>query len=415
MNHYFNFTRLFEYISVALLFFSLFTSKAGIYIATSLLIIYGIYLCAQSETWRAFFNQHRVVKLSFTLYAIGLICSLTQGANAENLALFARKGSFLLVFPFTYFLLKQSSQLRKVAIGSLLLGAVTAFFHSGQKVIALEPNLLFNTRITSLWDIGRWGEVLTYLSVLLLPTIHYTKQNFLRFLLISLLVITLTFLLLSGSRGPLLATFITVFLFAALRNWKLLLITSCSIIIFSLLLFEINPDAINGIAQRISSMTNITSDFSNISRLVMWKEGIQFSLYNAEVAPLQFIFGSGVNNLSDTFILYLEQNGKLDNILLNTGNQFSFSDHHNAFIDNLNKMGAIYSIMYIVFITALIKSAWLQRKENPLSCDCTLALLSAFIIIGIFYSNALEFQTIVLFSLLALSFSLNNDEATNAS
>lgn len=399
---------LLEALMIIVLFASLFTSKPGLYSATICLAIYGIYLAIKSYEFRNFVSKESVVKLSFIAYFVGFLVSFFHDLPVDSILLYLRKSSFLVTFPLVYFLLHRNESLRKVAVASSVIGITLALLYSTTKAYALEQNLIFIKRVDSFWDVGRWSEILAYSMLMLLPLIFSYKENKHRVLCVVALLTLFLFLLLSGSRAPILAVAIFTVLFILYKSRAALLALMLGTVVFCSAMYALNPQITDSLSSRLSTITDTQKLPSNVARLRMWSEAIDFASHNAINDPKTFLLGTGLNNLKQNFFEYLLEQGKVATLKKETRNKFSFSDHHNGPLDNLNKMGVIYFAFFYAFILSVFISA--LKFKNRTATECSLLAISSFIFVGVFYSNAMEFQTMALFSLLALSFSYKNTD-----
>lgn len=99
----------------------------------------------------------------------------------------------------------------------------------------------------------------------------------------------------------------------------------------------------------------------------------------------------------------MSENYDIEEIKLKTMNNFSFSDSHNSYIDILNKLGLFYLLLYISLLTSIILHL-LKEAPTPWT-QAGISLILTHLIMSFFYTSYLEYQTIVLFSLLALCLS----------
>lgn len=396
--------RYLHYFLVSFLFLSLLISKPGIYFSSALVIIYGLYLSFTDQTWRNFIKKNIIIKTSIFLYIVGLLASFTY-FNLSEIGIFARKAGFLLVFPVLTFIFSKNSTSRKVALVFFMLGLLVAFIESGRIISGITVTDLFKYRIDSFFDIGRWSEMLAYIIAFSVPFSHYSTSRTTRNLFYIIIIFSILFLLLTGSRGPWIATAIMLFIFTAIRNRKLLITLSIAIAISAISINITYPSIMGPLKERISSISDTQLNYSNLSRLVMWNKAIDFSYYNLKNEPYTFLFGTGVESISEKFKIYLDLENDLSSILKETRNQFSLSDHHNAFLDTLNKNGVVFTMGYLFLLFLLIRKSIHNIKFDAEHSDSILMLVGTFLLIGVFYSNAMEFQTLFLFSLIAVSYS----------
>ena len=207
---------------------------------------------------------------------------------------------------------------------------------------------------------------------------------------------------LSGARAPQLAFVICLaFLITQLPRKKTFVVVAGLILtgIGAVLLF---PEYMTQFVARFQSITNITSDISNISRLVMWEEGISFSLHYLLHQPYTFLFGHGFEYFPQQFSSFVQGREIFTQL---SDYHFSFNDHHNLYLNMLNYNGLIYSLGFFTLIVYLFQSA---KNNLKVFKYYPCLILISFLITGCFYSNGMEFQTHVMLSIFILSLTIYN-------
>jgi hypothetical protein len=149
-------------------------------------------------------------------------------------------------------------------------------------------------------------------------------------------------------------------------------------------------------AARFASIFDFTN-LSNLARLHMWAHALDFFHYNLSQDVRSIIFGSGFENLASTFEPFLDATNQRTTLMTASGGEASYNDHHNAFLNSLNKMGVVYLIGMAVagyHIVKALLSRLQQAPNNPWYQSAFIVLIS-YMIIGVFYSNELNFQTLM--------------------
>lgn len=395
--------------TVSFTFFTLYVSKAGMNIAFLLILSTAIYGVFNKQPSLSNTNANRTLSyLCFGLYALGVAVTLLYPLGVQDLTWFARKGGFLLLLPL---LIPMVEQHHSKAIKALLIGVLFALAYSAY--LYLTDQARSDGRLQSFWDIGRWGEVLAYLIAILVPLVYFkegmTSRQRMGLGLLS--IIAFIALLASGSRGPLLFLMISLLLFLALHNRRLFV---ASILVFIAALFLIkDTETFASLYHRITSIV-ATDNVSNNSRLLLWQHGIGLSLFNLQEHLGLFLFGTGDSQLTPFFTQYLNSIGSIEEMQESVGHQMSLSDFHNLYLDNLIKMGFVYSISYLAIITFIISLLIKAVKEGKKHAWSGLTLVGTYLGIGLVYSNNLEFQTTIFLFMLSLILTWPKNEVSNS-
>jgi len=241
-----------EITSLCLLFFSLFISKAGIYIGLSLLLLIQIYSFARNKSFRELVSRHHLLWGFIGLFCLGIASTFSM--DSKDAITYFRKASILLIFPILYFQLRKSNNLQWAQvslIAGLLVGLGNAFYELA--------------RVTE-WH----GQRITRIA-----------------------------LVISGGRGPLLAITITSTLYLLLRSPKAFFTIALSLSAIFYVGKSFPP--IEAVHQRISSIADLHHNDSNNARLVMWQNGFSFAKYNLVNKPSEFFFGVGIEHFESKY------------------------------------------------------------------------------------------------------------------
>jgi len=391
--------RLSETFSICLLFVSVFISKAGIYISLTLILFIQLYILFHHENVAKSILRDKVSVVCLLLFFLGLLSTLYSPSPLHDSALYFRKGAIFLLLPILMIQLRRTCNYASL---SIIFGLLIAIIYSTKKLLELNGGTWSGERIDSFWDIGRWGEILSYILAILIPLIfsdEHKKQNL--FIKLAILFICVMFILLSGGRGPLLAIAISSSLFMVFKRPK----TLCFVFIIGLLLLILGKDTpqVKAVSERVTSITELHHNDSNSARIEMWKKGLAFIYQNAYLDPGKFILGTGLSSFEKSYTLYLENNYDMAAIKKDTGNQFSFKDVHNTYLDLAAKLGILYALVYIILIATIFKYFFLLCKNEASPWAFSgLCLVLTYFINSFFYTSGLEYQTTAFFSLLVL-------------
>ncbi len=198
-----------EIFLLGLLGFSIFTSKAGINISVSLLIISFIFSLISNPNFRKEAFSSPVTKISLMVYLVAVLsCFITPG-NMEDIIHIARKSLFLVIFPYLILLFNNKRNKQSAIIG-LLAGLSLSILYGLYSLLHMKATGLNPLRLESFLDVGRWSENLSYFLAFSIPFwFNLTNRKF-KFALMGVIVLSIVCLILTGSRGPWLATFIVV-------------------------------------------------------------------------------------------------------------------------------------------------------------------------------------------------------------
>lgn len=385
----------FASLSLAGLALSLGVSKAGVSLFSALLLLAFISLWALNRDQFHYSQLSTVSRSLLALFCVGLVCSMLSYGGSESAKDFANKGSLFLVLPMSLFFLRYQTA-RVSALYALLLGGMVACGYSFYLWLQMSATGVLD-RVASFWDLGRWGEYLCYFLMLLTPLLFSSAQSRQRkVLVIVCYVVALLTLLTSGMRGPFLAIAIATGAYFVLFNRRLLLPFSLLFVALLGLVYVSAPTVIEYAIARFASIFDFTN-LSNLARIHMWAHALDFFDYNLTHDIRSVFFGSGFENLAATFEPFLDATDQRTALMTVSGGEASYNDHHNALLNALNKMGVVY-LMGLAMVAYHIAKALLSKlrraPNNPWYQSAFIVLLS-YLIIGIFYSNELNYQTLM--------------------
>ena len=387
-------------ILVFFTFLSIVSSKAGVNISLGLLLI--------SLTITIFIRHKENTKLTnnkidisfYSIFSLGCFISFIQHYMIDDLLYFISKAGFLLVTPQLVYLLQRNKS-SKIAIRGLSLGAFIGILIMLEHLSSVPINHWFSTRVTGPWDVTRWSKILAFIMAFSLPYLFTVKH---KTSLIIATVILFIAILLSGTRAPMLALTISSLLFLLFNHRKTLLF----IVVFSAIGFISLQNSIlfENLTHRVESISNTTTNNSNTARLLIWKKGLEFFDFNLNHNPKLALLGNGKNHIAETFYSYLNSTTDINELQKSVGNQFSYSDSHNAYISNLNQMGLIFAILYFLFFIYLFIFFVQNINNQPLAAWSGINMLITLAICGIFNADQIELETTAFFFILSIPLSI---------
>ncbi|GAB3529074.1 O-antigen ligase family protein [Photobacterium alginatilyticum] len=384
-----------EIFLLGLLGFSIFTSKAGINISVTILLMLFLYSLISNSAFREKALSSPVTKISLIAYLIAVVSCLISPGNLDDIVHIARKSLFLVVFPYLIILFNNKKHKQSAIIG-LLLGLLLSIFYGLYTLLQMKTTGLNPLRLESFLDVGRWSENLSYFLAFSIPFWFNLTNDKFKYALMTVIILSIVCLVLTGSRGPWLATFIVVNLLL-LSCYKQFFLKIFLVCLISLpILTTVFPTKFEGVTNRVESILDTKVDQSNTARLIMWKKAIAFTSYNWSESPTKVIFGLGENNYTKEFKIYIS---KTSPNVTNETAYFSFTEPHNAYLESLVKHGLLYELTFLsllIYITFMLIRCKHQYKQAGI------CVISSFLIIGIFYSNQMVIQTYTVFFMLAL-------------
>lgn len=400
---------------IALLFFSLCTSKAGINISIPAVIILSLFLFIKDRKNNSTEKTPKPIYISGIVFIIGCISAFFANIDASELIQFIKKGCFLLL-PISIFYLFRRIKTKSVATKSILISYTIALLYALYNWYDLAGFQLTSVgvyRISSFFDYGRWTEILVYaLSVLIPFTCLHKKTKSTRYGLWFMILVSTLCIIIDGGRAGFISLLISSLGFLLFNKTKETIIFAF-VLILSLYTFKNNAQ-IKPTVDRFTSIINTKSDQSNLGRLVMWKHGLGMMGEKFQTRPINFWLGSGANGFKNDITAYVTKHSSIEEVQKQTGNNFSFSDSHNTFLDLATKYGVIYCLFYLMCLISFIHFFKKNIRKNKTWGYAGLLLIFNHIILGFFYTSGLEYQTVVLFCLLTLCASNVTEENHHA-
>jgi O-antigen ligase len=385
--------------------FGLFISKPVIYAASGLLVLMFLIQLLKYKDYRAIASQNRWILASVVLYIFGLIATLIYPTHWADLSLYARKGLFLLVFA-AMWMACRSTNCRRAAMAGLMIGFWTTALLTAVEIA--ETGWIYRIG-SSAWPVDIWGVLCALFALFLLPlTLSRTTPTWQCLALAITLLSALIFLVLSGSRGPLLGCAMAIFLYLLICQRKVLLLLSISLLLAYWPAKELLPERMATIESRITSITETKGNDSNWIRLTLWKLTLAQDAEKLKSSPLTLLFGSGpahhVNEIREFFskteVLTASEKEKLSSW------NYPSNDVHNMYLDSVAKMGVVWTVAVLAFLVGLLWMSWRNRQiSDGLSLSASLVLIG-FLVTGVFYDAMLHFDSLfmIYFVTLGLSF-----------
>lgn len=375
---------------------SFFTSKSGLSIFSSLLIIISVFYV----DWKAFLKEKWLVLFVMTL-PLGMFLNLFSLGGWESSLKFLLANPWPLMIIPGFHLIKQGNGL-KLFLGALALSLVAAMVKSAS-IFYDSYGLVFTsqTRVHSFFDIGRWGQFIGTAAVALLPFCYRNESHSKSrtWALRGLFLSSVLSLLLSNTRGPWLGFFIASTLVIILMRKKVLLIGS---IYLAALISGVVLS--NGLKNRISSIVQVqegvdgvisSSDASNAGRLHMWSVALDF--YKE-----QPWFGVGMKSMEKPMRDFLDRKGASYR-QMHSVPHFSYNDTHSSYLRSLVEMGVIFFVyiwsIYFGLMIFLFKKIVTDGKKTLIA---PLAILIFSSVVFVFYSSYATYECLISFVVVPL-------------
>lgn len=368
---------------------SFFTSKSGLSIFSSLLIIISIFYV----DWKAFAKEKWLVLFVMSL-PLGMFLNLfSLGGWESSLKFFLGNPWPLMVIP-GFHLIKQNKELRfflwplSISLAAAMLKSASIFY--------FEHGLVFNsrTRVQSFFDIGRWGQFVGAAAIALMGLSYSSivKTRKLTLYVWILFALTCVSLMLSNTRGPWLG-FVVGAIFTALamrRFYKTFVFLAAG--------FTVVVCLNDGVLARVNSIFKVerdtsgrvtSQDGSNAGRLHMWKVAL-------DRLPQYPFFGTGFGNSEEPMKVFLRSKNS-EYLERYTGIEFSYNDAHSSYLQSLLEMGIIFAIYFWgllgSYFLCLAKKIWFEKVTNPVVSS---AMILFNLVLYIFYSSYAGYEAILL-------------------
>lgn len=369
---------------------SFFTSKSGLSIFSSLLILVSLFYI----NWRSFFKEKWLVLFAATV-PLGMFLNLFSLGGWESSVKFILANPWPLLLIPGFYLIKQKKEF-EMLLWSLLASFIFALFKS-YYIFYLEYGMVLSSgaRVRSYFDIGRWGQFVGAASVVLFIasfTKHFKPKNTWGFRV--LLLLGIFSLLLTGSRGPWAGFGISVlFSIVFLKEYRKMLLVLGALFFFGL---GINSD----IRERFTSIVAVqkseegvitSSNLSNAGRLYMWKVALDI------IQELPFA-GTGFRNYTPSLQAFIGKQSD-DYISKYTSVDFSFNDPHSSYLYSWIEMGGVYFVfIWGTVFACLVAGLRSLIKRFDVFLLMALSLIIYNLIVFVFYSSYATYESLLIFT-----------------
>ena len=377
-----------EIFAVLLFSVSVFLWKPGIYVSSSVIISYMMVRSATDAAYLSELRSCSVMRVSLALFVFGLITSAIAMQQADDFLWMARKTLFLPVAGFLFIAL-QKTQNRKAALTGLFIGFWVA------AIITLAENwtIIGKDFVVGTWPKGTWDALLGLCFVFLLLFLIGQRHGVVMRLFVALCALcAFILLLLSGGRGPFLATVCAVCAYLVLFKVNVRLLVSIVAMIAvltggSVIFFK---DKTQYTIKQLTSLTDF-KDGSNWIRLKLWGIGYEHIKETGANRPMALLFGGGSKSYDETQIEFFETL-PYDEDDRRRLKEFGYpsGDAHNNYIDSTLRNGLLWTFAafaYLAWLTTRFKMACVLANPAPL------AMFLYMLVLGMVYTVVPHFIT----------------------
>jgi O-antigen ligase len=379
---------------LALFGLSLLTSKSGLSIFGSLLLLLAI----ASLDWKKFFAEEKIAVAILLLYPLAILCGLFSfGGGASALHAGVAWPWPLFVLPAV--MIKGRKKDIRIFLMSLAIGLVVACVYCWFLFLRDFHGAFGEARVPSFWDISRWG-LFTGLALVFLMASLMKKDlsSKWRAGLLFLLVLDFSCVILSNNRGPWLAFGVSSIFFLLLypKIWK--------IIVPVFVAFGLVFVSSKSLSARLHSITAVQAeaggqftsrDKSNEGRLNMWKVASDFF-------KEQPWFGTGFENSEAPLKKFLERQTPGYRAKYTTV-EYSYRDQHSSPMTILVQFGLLFFVAFWLVVASacfLLFQVW--RRKKSLFPAVILSGLVFHLVLCLFYTSFLSYEIVSFIPLLVL-------------
>ncbi|MEK6750115.1 MAG: O-antigen ligase family protein [Pseudomonadota bacterium] len=375
----------------SLFFFSVavFTSKAG-YSSFGLLLIFGSFFAPWRNAW---ITEKKVLAIA-ALYPIAIFLSFfSVGGLFSVWTTFSAWPWPLLVLPAT--VVFKDRKLQPYVLAGAAAGFSLAIVEAMRKIL-LEQWATFIpsvSRIDSFWDLGRWGVLLSCVTVALYVYATATDTEVSKKRIYwGAWGVALVFLVLAGQRAPWVAASIGMLLVSLTSRRRFIAGLGVAGVIAVLML------SLPGLRHRVESVGAVhtqgsivtSTDGSNAARLHMWQVALDFFREQAW-------FGVGFKNTETPLRAFLERQStqyRGDHLV----GEFSINDQHSSYLSVLVERGVLFSLIFGGLIVYILLSSIKNLMHNPSAALLTsYAVCMVNFVIYVFYTSIQSFESLPLF------------------
>lgn len=377
---------------------SIFTSKSGISLFGTLLLLWSFF----KFEWKVCCKYNPWVMVILSFFPLAVFVSFFSVSDGEAAFKVVRSWPWpLYIIPFS--LLFDDKKAFKYFLWSAAFGLFVACLKSFV-IFAHEYHwqIVPGIRLESFWDVGRWGYFLSCTSVILFGLIVHESFNQQRMriekmAIILLSVLTLICLLLTGSRGAWLASLVGIGILgiSSKRFFKFL----CGLLIVLLIFLPLIP----GVSDRFKSSFSAkvengvvsSVDASNAGRLHMWK--VNLDLFSENIW-----FGTGFRSTETVMREFLSrQTENYQKTFIDS--EFSLKDQHNSYLLVLVQLGVPFFIYFWFSIGWITISSLADFfRSNDILFKISFAVVVSNLFVFMFYSAVSSYEMLMFFPFLLL-------------
>lgn len=387
---------------------SLFTSKSALTLFSYLSILTGFYFFIKNYNH----PETREKKIIFTfvgIYLLAILANLFSLGGVDSAIKTAAIWIWpLFVFVAYYFchhqdIFKKSLYVASVGLFLACVKSFWNFYHFWQSPQWSGFNA--DARIPAFWDVSRWS-FFCCISLIVMVGFRFSKE-FLklkfwqRTYFYLLFFLTAISLFITGSRGPWIATVIGLMLFITLqtRSFKKILLLGFGLIFVLVIAIMTSKD----VSERLRSIVNIkiengiitSNNISNAGRLHMWSVAWDY----IRLRPLQ---PTGFENTEQAYRQFLSDQGE-DYQKKYLMSEFSLRDQHSSYVSLAVQFGLLYTVVLFGFVLFILLTTLISRvSEKDLFFTTCWSLTMTQMVIWIFYSSVLSYESLMLFLVLGL-------------
>jgi len=379
-----------ESFCVLLFAVAVFVWKPGIYVSCGLISLYLLVRIWSDQDYRRLLLASRLTKLSLFVFVLGLITASLGAENYQDVGWMARKTLFVPAVVFLAFALKRQKN-QNLAMTGLVISFWVATFIT---LWAYEWQMQFGARMEGPWPQGTWDSLLGLFFPFMVLYISCNKLTRTTLTIYSVTAImALVMLLLAGGRAPWLGSLIglAIYFLVFKRNRQILLGFVAAIVLAIALGLTVFEDKAQPVVERMSTITDTSTNASNWIRLQLWDIGLEHLVDFARNDPMAFAFGGGALSYDAKqieFFKTLPYDPDDRQRLQEYG--YPSGDTHNTYIDDALRHGVIWTIAMLLYLVGICtRFSWRHVQQNP---EPTV-LLVGLLIVGMFYTMVPHFAT----------------------
>lgn len=376
---------------LVLLVISIPTSKAGMNAASLILGIATLfYLPLRLNSCSGMLKTTFIVCCS--CFFIGVIGPIFVNYNTQDIQTFTQKNVYLLVIPIAAYLMSRTPDIKLYAYAFIAASVVSAMF-SLTKLNSQE--WISASRVTGFLDFSRHNNSLLLAMAFCFAFIKPSKIK--SYMWLVPVLVFIGSIIISGTRGGWLA--MGALLVAAIALYhRYLIVPSILMVALGLLSISyLNPNYMNTLQHRVTSIVDTKNDPSNNERLTTWFSGIEYLSHNASDNKAHFLFGSGMISTNQ---IYRDYMGTLPPEKLKTFTGVNGigggTDFHNGAIDVLAKSGVIFFVLICGVFLRFLGSCIMNWDQNSFSTRAFLLYSVGFLVALPFYSLLQDYSVLTL-------------------